>query len=327
MLGNYGYSVTGEDENTHAIVLLIHIFISNIFLLNYLIAILSTVYEDMTELGDFQYKSSKYQYIERYQIAMQDLWGYEEMVVHPPPVNYLTSLLWISIFKDNMMLRASQIFSKVIFWLENFCFFITQFLVYETLLIPLIYLRLIYNILRVESNLLNAFVLILLWLIIGPIYLLHGLVQDMYYYFKVLFDYHEDDSAGEEQQKEDELQDKIVIYNELIDTMRAIMNLFKYKKGRRLKKRKTPGQASPSPRKAVHQEFSIRNELKSKGNQMLNVSNKFDLLEELQRQRDDINDEEGYTINKDLILQAWKRFRPVNAEKLQNSPIKGKRRD
>lgn len=66
MLGNYGYSVLGEDEDMHSIVLILHIFISNIFLLNYLIAILSTVYEEMADLGDFAFKSSKYQYIERF---------------------------------------------------------------------------------------------------------------------------------------------------------------------------------------------------------------------------------------------------------------------
>ena len=66
MLGNYGFNVTGADENFHAIIIIIHILISNIYLLNYLIAILSTVYEEMAELGDFAYKSSKYQYIERY---------------------------------------------------------------------------------------------------------------------------------------------------------------------------------------------------------------------------------------------------------------------
>ena len=55
---------------------------------------------------------------------MQDQWGYEELVVHPPPVNYLTGILTVAVFKQNMMLRFSVVFSKVIFWLENFCFFI-----------------------------------------------------------------------------------------------------------------------------------------------------------------------------------------------------------
>lgn len=55
---------------------------------------------------------------------MQDLWGYEELVVHPPPINYLSSLLTIAVFKSNTMLRFSQTFSILIFWLENICFFI-----------------------------------------------------------------------------------------------------------------------------------------------------------------------------------------------------------
>jgi len=60
MIGAYAFHVIGEDENFHAIVLVIHVFIANIYLLNYLIAILSTVYEEMAELGDFAYKSSRY---------------------------------------------------------------------------------------------------------------------------------------------------------------------------------------------------------------------------------------------------------------------------
>ena len=107
---------------------------------------------------------------------MQDDWGYEELVVHPPPINYLTGLLMLSVFKDNLMLRSSTVFSKSIFWLENLLVFITQMLVYEALLIPLIYLKLVYNIMRVEKNYLNAFFLSFVWLIIGPVYLVMGLI-------------------------------------------------------------------------------------------------------------------------------------------------------
>ena len=127
---------------------------------------------------------------------MQDEWGYEELVVHPPPVNFLTSILLLSVFKDNLMLRSSLIFSKVIFWLENLGIFIVQMLVYEALLMPIIYLKLIYNILRVENNKLYALFLCLVWLTIGPFYLIMGLVKDMYFYFKVLYDYHEHDDDG-----------------------------------------------------------------------------------------------------------------------------------
>ncbi len=47
-------------------------FLANTFVLNYLVAILTTVYEEMLEKGDFAYKSNKYMYIERYYIALQD---------------------------------------------------------------------------------------------------------------------------------------------------------------------------------------------------------------------------------------------------------------
>ena len=74
MLGSYSQSFVLErdDEDLHAILLILHIFIANIFLLNYLIAILATVYEDMQPMGLFAYNSNKYQYIERYLAAMKD---------------------------------------------------------------------------------------------------------------------------------------------------------------------------------------------------------------------------------------------------------------
>jgi len=70
--GNYSQAGMGKYQTAHSILLMTHVFISTIFLLNYLIAILSTVYNQMLEKGDFSYKSNKYQYIERYSIAMLD---------------------------------------------------------------------------------------------------------------------------------------------------------------------------------------------------------------------------------------------------------------
>ena len=143
-------------------------------------------------------------------------------------------------------------------------------LVYETLLIPLIYLRLVYNILKVETVPFSIFVS-LVWLLFGPFYLFHGLLQDMYYYLKVLYEYNEDVTVGgeNEQSKEDKIQDKIVIYNELIDTMRAIMNIFKYKKANKLKKKK--GEKSSDPKVPVHEQFNMRKENELSGADQLKV--------------------------------------------------------
>lgn len=60
MLGNYTLVDLGNYNTSHSILLIVHLIASNIFLLNYLIAILATVYEIMMEIGDFSYKSNKY---------------------------------------------------------------------------------------------------------------------------------------------------------------------------------------------------------------------------------------------------------------------------
>jgi uncharacterized membrane protein len=58
MLANYE-PVTFETHNTtHQYALMVHLVISNVFLLNFLIAILSSVYEVMREVGDYAYKAN-----------------------------------------------------------------------------------------------------------------------------------------------------------------------------------------------------------------------------------------------------------------------------
>jgi len=56
--------------------MMIHVFIANILMLNYLVAILSTVYQMMMEGGEYLYKSNKYRFIEKYSIAMRNKQGY-----------------------------------------------------------------------------------------------------------------------------------------------------------------------------------------------------------------------------------------------------------
>lgn len=51
---------------------MINVLLTNVFLLNYLVAILSTVYNMSESEGNFAYKKNKYMYIERYALAMED---------------------------------------------------------------------------------------------------------------------------------------------------------------------------------------------------------------------------------------------------------------
>ena len=139
MLGEHEDYVQDEYQDFHSAFLQIHIF-CGIFLLNYLVALLSTVYSDMEEMGDFAFKQNKYQYIERYMIAFRDEWGYNELIIHAPPLNLGISLLLPCLFKKDMMLRGAHAYSLVNFWLENLVFIGQQF-AYELCLVPFIYIR------------------------------------------------------------------------------------------------------------------------------------------------------------------------------------------
>ena len=194
-------------------------------MLNYLIAILTTVYSMMLGKGDFSYKSNKYRFIERYSIAMQDEWGYAELVIHPPPINVLTFFLLPMVIRKSLMRNAAEVFSKFIFWLENIIY-IFLFLSYELMLVPFIFLRVIFNIVKLASFL-NMILLTFLWIIIGLFYLLYGVFKDMFFFAKILCDYKDEEDQRLEKEEEDSKQDKIVIYNEVLDVMRSILFLFK----------------------------------------------------------------------------------------------------
>ena len=113
--------------------------------------------------------------------------------MHPPPINLLTLVLVPCVFSQGLMLRVSAVLNKVIFWLENF-YYILELFLYELALVPYIYLRLILNIAKV-AEVKNAVWLISLWIPFGPFFLGYGVLKDMYFYFKILCDYKEDDDA------------------------------------------------------------------------------------------------------------------------------------
>ena len=120
--------------------MMIHAFIANICLLNYLIAILSTVYEIMFVDGEFAYKKYKYRFIEKYNIAFLDEKGFYELVIHPPPLNYFTVPLYIFIIKQDSLPSAAKVYSKINFWFENF-FFLFFFMAAEVVMYPLTFLK------------------------------------------------------------------------------------------------------------------------------------------------------------------------------------------
>lgn len=189
MMGAFSYEL-GDPKKfkyMHTFYMYFHVYIANIFMLNYLVAILATVYEEMLEQGDFIYKCKKYFYIERYMIAFKDDWGYTELIVHAPPVNFFLIFLIPAIFNREKMKRWALNYSITVFWAEN-VFFIFDMLVRELCLVPYNYLRVSFFVLKLAS--LEDIYLFFFWVICGIPYLLfYGVTTDMYYYIKILQDY------------------------------------------------------------------------------------------------------------------------------------------
>lgn len=70
---SYSYSGFGAKwELPHMVILILHVYMGNIVMLNYLIAILSDSYVEMEDLGKFLYKVNLYMYCERYIVAMEN---------------------------------------------------------------------------------------------------------------------------------------------------------------------------------------------------------------------------------------------------------------
>jgi len=67
-LGNYSYDIKKGREISYTILLVSYVFFSNVLLLNFLIAILSTTYEKMEQNGVFKYKVNLYTYCQKFTI-------------------------------------------------------------------------------------------------------------------------------------------------------------------------------------------------------------------------------------------------------------------
>ena len=72
LMGGYTYKGFGEKEWIHMLMIWLHIFMSNILLLNYLIAILSQSYCEMLDKGKFLFKIYLYKYCERYKVGLEN---------------------------------------------------------------------------------------------------------------------------------------------------------------------------------------------------------------------------------------------------------------
>lgn len=161
-----------------------HIFFANILLFNFLIAILSFTYEKMQMISIFKYKVNLYRYSERYIIAMEN-GPMGEFVLHPPPISALTLFILPFSLTNNMIAKASTVFSYFIFWAENLIFLLF-FLAYELLLVPLVYLKTFFNIVTTSIGLFTILFHCGIWFISGVFFSLFLVLRDLSFLFKIL---------------------------------------------------------------------------------------------------------------------------------------------
>jgi len=225
-LGNFELGEgNGDRELTHTILTIGTVFFSNVMLLNYLIAILSTTYNNMRETGIFKYKCNLFYYCERYSIAFSDL-PYGEMVLHPPPLSYLTIFMILFTPFRGCMVYVSKFFSYLMFWIEN-SVFVFIFFILELIIMPLAYLKIWFNIIKNSLGVIRTILNCLIFAILGVPIMFFIVLRDFFYLMKILC-MHQGCRYGrvDELQNECELNNikKLRIYNQ---TRITVIILFK----------------------------------------------------------------------------------------------------
>ena len=236
MLANYEREPVDDSNILHSCLHITHIISSNVFLLNYLIAILSTVFSYMEEEGDFMFKALQYMYVERYQIARLDKKGLEELVVYPAPLN-IFSVVLIPFYFRNGGEKYAEVYSHVMYWFENLIM-LCLFLAYLMVIIPIIFLKMLLHLLQGQKWYMVPIVM-LSWLVIGGLMLpLYGF-KDAFLFAKICCDYGRSEDKNENAKLE-ERNDLIYLYNRVVDIMKSLFNEVKRfrQKGRRRRKTK-----------------------------------------------------------------------------------------
>ena len=206
------------------ILMVIHVFFANILLMNYLIAILSTTYENMKQTGIFKYKVNLYQYCERFIKAFSDR-AYGEMVLHPPPLSYLSALMVPFTVNSVAMKYMSMSFSYLMYWLENLVF-IGAFLLFELLLLPIAYIKVWMNLIKNSMGVLNLITNCLVWLLIGIPTIVFLFLRDGFYLLKILCHHNGCRYGKAEEMLEEHIEPKVKmqIYNE---TRATVISLYR----------------------------------------------------------------------------------------------------
>ena len=173
----YDYNGMGSRDMSHSILLVFVAFMSNILLLNFVIAILSTTYENMKESGIFKYRTNLFRYWDRYLISFGS--AYCELILQPAPVAYVWVLLLPFIWSEKLMLKFGKAFSYFMYWLENILF-VVCFAWIELLFVFAMYVKAFYHIWYISSSMLPRVFWYLSWVFGGIFFCIFLIFHDCY---------------------------------------------------------------------------------------------------------------------------------------------------
>jgi hypothetical protein len=111
--------------------------------------------------------------------------SYGEMVLHPPPLSYLTVLMVFFLPFKNLMIHISRFFSYVMFWIEN-SIFLFGFFMFEMFILPLAYLKVWFNIIMNSLGILRRIVNCLIYGTLGIPLMFFILCRDLNFLIKIL---------------------------------------------------------------------------------------------------------------------------------------------
>lgn len=111
--------------------------------------------------------------------------SYGEIVLHPPPLSYLSMLMLPFMVSSVAMRHISKFFSYMMFWLENI-FFILGFLMIEFIISPLSYIKIWWNILWNSIGVLTIITNSIVFAIIGFPLTICLVLRDCSYLIRIL---------------------------------------------------------------------------------------------------------------------------------------------
>jgi hypothetical protein len=236
----------------------------------------------MNELGDFKTISYQFNFIAKYERALNVDNGYEELILLPAPLNYAIIPMLIVTPSRSTMKYWAKGFSKFIFWFEN-CFMFIAFWLYLAILSPIVILKTLLVILK-EVHGYKKMLYFFGYFFMGPFHMIYVTSIDICLFMTILCSYSNPDKENEEEDKRVQQIQKVSVYRDLHQSLICLLNLCK---------------EISMENKTIHQR-------KSKLKRKMTMTNEFQMKQKMKRDEDKMKGaEESFRASSRFILLAY----------------------